>query len=139
MSADNKALARRLYDEVINAGNLDLLDELVADDFVEHEAFPGMPATGPEAPKAVLGMFKAAFSDMKFTVEDMIAEGDKVVVRATVTGTHDGEFMGIPPTGKSFSASAIDIVEIKDGKATAHWGLTDQAAMMEQLGLAPEM
>jgi steroid delta-isomerase-like uncharacterized protein len=136
---DNKALARRFYDEVINQGNLDLLDELVSEDFVEHEELPGLPTTGPEAPKAALGMFRAAFPDLQFTADEMIAEGDKVVVRGTMAGTHKGEFMGIPPTNKSFQVQFIDIVEIREGKATAHWGQTDQGAMMEQLGLAPEM
>ena len=136
---ENKALNRRFFDEVINQGNLDLIDELVSDDFVEHEVFPGLPSTGPEAPKAALGMFLAAFPDLHLTIEEEIGEGDKVVVQGTMTGTHKGEFMGIPPTNKSFTINIIDIIEIREGKATAHWGLTDTAAMMDQLGLAPEM
>ena len=136
---DNKALTRRFYDEVINQGNLDLIDELVAEDFVEHEVFPGLPTTGPEAPKAALGMFLAAFPNLQFTSDEMIAERDKVVTRGTVSGTHKGDFMGIPPTNKSFEVQFMDIVEIHEGKATEHWGLTDQGAMMEQLGIAPEM
>jgi steroid delta-isomerase-like uncharacterized protein len=138
-TADNKELTLRFYDEAINKGNLDLIDELVAADFVEHEGFPGLPTTGPEAPKEALGMFAAAFSDLEMSADDVIAEGDKVVVRGTMSGTHTGEFMGIPPTNRSFSVQFIDIIEIHDGKATAHWGVTDQAAMMGQLGLAPEM
>lgn len=135
---DNKAFARRMY-EAINAGNLDLIDELVSESFVEHEVFPGLPTTGPEAPKAALGMFRAAFPDLQFTADDMIGEGDKVVVRGTMSGTHKGEFMGMPPTNKSFKIKFIDILEIHDSQGTAHWGMTDQAAMMEQLGLAPQM
>jgi steroid delta-isomerase-like uncharacterized protein len=133
---ENKALMRRLYDEVVNAHDLNLLDELVADDFVEHEAFPGLPTTGPEAPRAAFEMFLAAFPDLRFTPDDVVAEGDKVATRLTMSGTHQGEFMGIPATNKSFSVQAIDIVQFRDGKAIAHWGVTDQAAMMEQLGLA---
>ncbi len=136
---NNKALVRRFYDEVMNQGNLDLIDELVAPDFVEHQVFPGLPTTGPESVKAGIGMFRSAFPDLRMAADDMIAEGDKVAVRATMSGTHRGEFMGIPATNKSFSITAIDIVEIRDGKATAHWGEVDQGAMMEQLGLAPEM
>ena len=136
---DNKALTRRFYTEIINQGNLDLLDEVVAEDFIEHEAFPGLPTSGPEAPRAALGMFLAAFPDLQFTPQDMIAEGDKVVTRFTMSGTHKGEFMGIPPTNKSFEVQAMDIIEIHDGKATEHWGMTDQGAIMEQLGIAPEM
>ena len=134
----NKALLRRLYDEVINEGNIDLTDEFFSDDFVEHEVFPGLPTGGPEAAKAAFAMFLAAFPDLRITPEDMIAEGDKVAVRATISGTHRGEFLGIPPTNKSFEAELVDIIEIHDGKATAHWGLTDQGAIMEQLGVAVE-
>ncbi|HSR16432.1 MAG TPA: ester cyclase [Gemmatimonadales bacterium] len=135
----NKALARRIYDEVINGRNLDLLDEIVSPDFVEHESIPGLPSTGPEAPKAALGMFLAAFTDFRMTPEDMIAEGDKVAVRLTMSGTHTGELMGIPPTNKSFTVQGIDILQVRDGRGVAHWGVTDMSALMQQLGLAPEM
>jgi predicted ester cyclase len=139
MSADdNKALARRLYEEVIGQRKLDLLDEIVAADFTEHEELPGMPNKGPAAPRAAFEMFLGGFPDMAFTAEDMIAEGDKVAARVRVTGTHTGEFMGIPPTGRSIDIETIDIIEVGDGKAVAHWGVMDQAAMMQQLGLAPD-
>lgn len=136
---DNKALQRRFYDEVINGGNLDLIDDLIAEDFVDHEVFPGLPNTGPEATKAGLGMFLAAFPDLHFSADEMIAERDKVVTRGTLSGTHKGEFMGVSPTNKSFEVQFMDIVHIHDGKVTEHWGLADQGAMMEQLGIAPEM
>ncbi len=134
---ENKALTRRFYTEVVNQGNLDLIDELVADDFVEHDQVPGLPAGGPAAVKAAFEMFLAGFPDLQIAADDMIAEGDKVVVRGTMSGTHKGEFMGMPATGKSFKVQVIDVVAFRDGKATDHWGLTDQVAMMEQLGLAP--
>ena len=132
----NKAFARRMY-EAINEGHLDLIDELVSEDFVEHEGLPGLPTTGPEAPKAALGMFRAAFPDLQMAAEDMIGEGDKVVVRGTMSGTHKGELMGMSPTNKSFKIQFIDILEIHNGQGTAHWGVTDQAALMQQLGLTP--
>lgn len=135
---DNKALARRMY-ELINTGNLDGIDGLVSASFVEHEAFPGLPSTGPEAPKAALAMFRAAFPDLRMSADDMLAEGNKVVVRGTMSGTHKGEFMGIPPTDGNVKVQFIDIIEFRDGMATAHWGITDQAAMMEQLGLELDM
>ena len=135
---DNKALARRMY-ELINTGNLDGIDELVSPSFVEHEAFPGLPTTGPEAPKAALTMFRAAFPDLRMSADDTLAEGNKVVVRGTMSGTHKAEFMGIPPTDRGVKIQFIDIIEFRDGMATAHWGITDQAAMMEQLGLVPDM
>jgi steroid delta-isomerase-like uncharacterized protein len=135
---DNKMAARRFVDEVVGQGNLDVIDELVAEDFVEHQEFPGLPTRGPEAVRANIGLFLAAFSDLDITVEDVIAEGDAVVMRQTMRGTHTGEFMGIPATGKSFEIQAIDIVRMRDGKATEHWGLTDDTAMMQQLGMMPE-
>lgn len=139
MSTDeNKALARRAI-EMFNSGDLDRLDEVISESFVEHEAFPGLPSTGPAAPKAAIAFFRAAFPDMRMAVDEMLADGNKVVVRGTMSGTHKGEFMGIPPTDRSFKIQFIDIIEVRDGMATAHWGLTDQAAMMEQLGLAPDM
>lgn len=130
----NKALIRQLY-EAVNAGDLDSLDAIVSDDFIEHEEFPGLPTRGPEAPKAALGMFKAAFPNLEMTADDVLADGDKVVVRGTMSGTHMGDFMGIAPTNNSFKVQYIDIIQFDDGKATAHWGITDQAAMMQQLGL----
>jgi len=136
--SDNKALTRSFYDG-INQRNLDVIDERISEDFVEHEQFPGLPSTGRKAVRAAMEMFLGAFPDIQFAVDDMIAEDEKVVVRGKLSGTHQGEFMGIPATSKSFEVAFIDILEIHDGQATAHWGLTDQGAMMQQLGLAPEM
>jgi steroid delta-isomerase-like uncharacterized protein len=134
MSEDNKALARRFYDEVVNGRNLDAIDEMVADDFVEYEALPGMP-TDKEAPRQFFGMLHAAVPDLRADIEDIIAEDDKVVVRAVAKGTHQGELMGMPATGKPFEMQWVDIVQIRDGKAIAHWGVTDLAGMMQQVGL----
>lgn len=136
---DNKAVIRRLFDEVSNAKNLEVLDEIIAEDSVDHGSFPGMPDTGPESYRAVYAASHAAFSDFHMEVHDMIAEGDNVAVRATVNGTHDGDFMGIPPTGKTISIEAVEIFGVKDGKITDRWGKPDRATLMEQLGLAPEM
>ena len=135
----NKALMRRIYDEVMSQGNIDLTDEFFSEDFVEHEGFPGLPTEGPEAPKAGFAMLRAAFPDLQVTPDEMIGEGDKVSVRATISGTHKGEFMGMPATNKGFKAELIDILEFHDGKVTEHWGQMDQGAILEQLGLAPQM
>jgi steroid delta-isomerase-like uncharacterized protein len=132
----NKDTTRRFYDEVINQGKLDLIDELVSSDFVEHEEFPGLGNTR-EAVKGFFTMFRSAFPDMKFTMEDILEDGDKIVVRAMITGTHKGEFMGIPATGKSVRVQAIDMVRFENGKMMEHWGATDTAGMMEQLGVMP--
>ena len=135
---DHAATVRRFYD-LISAGDLDGFGELLADDFVEHEDLPpAVQAAGREAPKQLFSMFRAGFPDMRFAAEEVLTSGDKVVVRARVTGTHEGEFMGIPPTGKSIDAPVIDIIRFgDDGLAHEHWGILDQMRMMQQLGVAP--
>ncbi len=138
MSAEqNKAVMRRMMEEIFNQGNTDLVDELVAPDFVEHEELPPGVPQGPEALKALPSMFRGAFPDFKVTINDMIAEGDKVVVRSTWTGTHQGEFMGIPATGQCVSFEVLDIVRMADGRAVEHWGQMDNIRMMQQLGVIP--
>jgi len=133
----NKALFRRLMEEVFDRGNISLIDELFAPDFVEHEELPpGIPA-GSEGVKQLSTMFRSAFPDFKATIDDMIAEGDKVVVRGTWSGTHKGEFMGIAPTGKRVSFGVIDMVRIAGGKFVEHWGQMDNMGLMQQLGLIP--
>lgn len=134
--ADHAAVARRFFDEVMSNGDLDVLDEIIHDDFVEHENVPPGVPTDKNAPRAFVSMFRGAFPDFTATIEDLIQEGDKVVVRSRMTGTHEGDFMGMPPSGKTFDIQAIDIVEFRHGKCIAHWGVTDSAAMMEQLGMA---
>lgn len=138
MEADEmRAIAHRFYTEVLNQGKLDVIDELVAEDFTEHEEMPGLP-TDKEAPRAFVGMMREGFPDFNATIEDMIVEGDKLVVRARMSGTHKGEFMGIPPTGNKFDVHAIDVVAMRNGKVTDHWGVTDSMTMMQQLGVIDE-
>ncbi len=132
----NKALVRRL-EEVFNRGNISLVDELFAPDFVEHEELPPGIPPGREAVKQLTTMFRSAFPDFKATIDDIVAEGDKVVIRQTWSGTHKGEFMGVPPTGKSVSFGVIDIVRIAGGKLVEHWGQMDMMGMMQQLGAIP--
>lgn len=135
--SDLKGIAHRMYDEVISGGRLELLDEMIHDDFVEHEVAPGMPSD-KEAPRAFVTTFRAAFPDLKATIEDMLQEGDRLVIRARCTGTHEGEFMGIPPTGRSVDFGWFDMVRFEDGKAIEHWGVTDSMTMMQQLGVIPD-
>jgi len=118
---DNKALVRRFVDEVQSGGNISLIDEICSPEFVNHSAPPGVPADC-EGIKIVTAMFRGAFPDSYFTVEDMIAEGDKVATRKTFHGTHEGEFMGIPPSGRSVSMGLIDVVRIDDGRVMEHCG-----------------
>lgn len=136
-SHDNEAVLRRLYDEVVNGGNLAVVDELVAPDAIEHETVPGVEGGGPQAVRQWIGMARSAFPDFHLDVEDMIAEGDRVAARVTLSGTHQGEFVGMPPTGKHFSVNTIDIVRFADGKIAEHWGVTDNLGMMQQLGIIP--
>lgn len=136
MSAENKALVRRFYEEVWGNHSLDALDELVTTDAVDHELPPGLPP-GREGMKAFLGMFLSAFPDTKMTVEDALAEGDKVATRWSATGTHTGELMGIPATGKQINVTGLDINRISGGKIVEHWGQFDQMGMMQQLGVVP--
>ena len=133
--SDNKATILRLYEEVFSKGDLDLIDELMADDFVEHEELPPGIPPGKAAPRALMTMMHGAFPDFHATVEELLEDGDKVIARVRFSGTHQGEFMGIPATGKKFDIAVIDIIELRDGKAVAHWGVMDMAGMMEQLGL----
>ena len=138
MSAEqNKALARQLVEEVLNRGNMSRADEIIAPNFVEHEELPPEIPPGREAPKMMFTMLRSAFPDFKATIENLIAEGDKVVLHTTWTGTQKGEFMGIPPTGKRVSFGVIDIIRIADGKFVEHWGQMDSMGMMQQLGAIP--
>jgi predicted ester cyclase len=134
---DNTALVRRFVDEVQSGGNTDLIDEICSPEFVNHSAPPGLPADR-EGIKILTTMFKGAFPDSYFTVEDMIAEGDKVVTRKTFHGTHEGEFMSIPPSGRIVNVSLIDVVRISDGKVVEHWSVGDDLGMMQQLGVIPK-
>ena len=137
MPEENKAKMRRLIDEGFNQGNLGVVDELIAPDAVDHNLPPGI-GPGAEGLKQLITMFRTAFPDMHLATEDVIAEGDKVVARSTIRGTHKGEFMGIAPTGKQVTISGIDIVRSEGGKMVEHWGLTDDMGMMQQLGVIPE-
>ncbi len=132
---ENKAMTRRIF-EVFNTGNMALADEVIAADIVDHQAPPGTEP-GLAGFKQIVSMFRTAFPDVQMTIDDMIVEGDKVVTRSTMGGTHQGEFMGIPPTGKQFTATTIDIVRFAGGKAVEHWGNSDDLGMLQQLGVIP--
>jgi len=128
---------RRLY-ELVNTGDVDAFDDVLADDFVEHEETPGLAPTR-EGVKEFFRMYIAAFPDLRMDPQDVLTSGDKVVSRVRATGTHRGEFMGIPATGKRVDVQLIDIVRFgDDGLAHEHWGVFDALRMMQQLGLVPE-
>ena len=135
MSAEqNKALARRVLEEMFNKGNLDVADELLAPDYVDHD--PAMPEDvhGPEGFKQYVGAYRSAFSDLHVQIEDQIAEEDKVVTRWTGTGTHDGELANIAPTGNRLTLPGMEIVRISGAKLVEGWEGYDSMNMMRQLG-----
>ena len=134
---DNATTLRRTY-ELLNAGDVDGFGDLLADDFVEHEVSPGLAPT-KEGVKAFFRMYIAAFPDLRMVPEDVLPSGDKVVARTRGTGTHRGEFMGMPATGKSIDVELIDIMRFgDDGLVQEHWGAFDALKMMQQLGAIPE-
>jgi steroid delta-isomerase-like uncharacterized protein len=135
---DNKALIRRFYEEVFNKKNLAAIDEFFAPDHVDHTLPPGLPV-GPEGTKQAIAMTLSGFPDLRVTIEDMIAEGDKVVTRFTTHGTQQGALGGIPPTGKHVAVSTIEITRMAGGKIAEDWGLDDRLGMLQQLGLVPAM
>jgi steroid delta-isomerase-like uncharacterized protein len=132
----NKALLRRFYEELWSQGNLEAIPELVAEDFVDHHPLSGAPP-GREGLAALVTMWRTAFPDMRETCEDLISEGDKVVGRFTMHGTHSGEFMGVPPTGRSVTMSGIDIVRVAGGKIAEFWYGEHLLELMQQLGAVP--
>jgi steroid delta-isomerase-like uncharacterized protein len=134
---DHAATAREMY-EMISAGDIEGFVDRLAEDFVEHEEAPGLPPT-KAGTEELFTMFLGAFPDLRFDAEDVVASGDRVVIRARVTGTNKGSFMGIPATGKSVKIPAIDIMRFgDDGLVHEHWGVMDVMTMMQQLGVIPQ-
>lgn len=137
MSQNNRAVLDRINEEAFRQGNTNVIDELVAEDFVEHNPMPGVSGDR-EGFKQMVGGLHEAFPDFNTTIEDQIAEGDKVVERWTAGGTHEGVFLGVPPTGKRIAIEGMDISRLADGKIVEHWTQMDALAMMQQLGVIPE-
>ena len=138
MSEQNKAIVRRVPEEITSQGKLELIDELFAPDIVDHAFVPELGlAPGREGIRQFISMLRAAFPDIDIKVQDAVAEGDKVVVRNSAEGTHQGEFMGIPPSGKHAAWSEIHIARIVDGKIVEHWANVDRLGMLQQLGVLP--
>ena len=128
-----EALVRRYYEEALNPGSFDRLDDLLTDDFVDHEELRGIPPTRDGLQQKYTTL-RAGFPDFGFTVEDLFSAGDRVAARVTVRGTHDGEFMGRPATGQRFAVTSVGIFRIVNGRIGEHWGVFDQLAMLGQLG-----
>ncbi len=131
----NKKVAIKFYEAVLNKGEIEAVDDLAVADYQENDPLPGQ-ATGREGLKQRVSMLRKGL-DPHFTIEDVVANGDKVVVRWTNSGKHVAEFLGVPPTGKSFTISGIDIHRLRDGKLAEHWHVVDQLSLLQQLGLIP--
>lgn len=138
LTETNKTVARRLFEEGWNKGNLSVLSEIIAKDHVNSGpgTLPGLP-TGLEGTKQLITVYRNAFPDVRFTVDEQIAEGDKVVTRWTGHGTHKGELLGIPATDRSSTVTGIAVDRIVNGKIVESWGIFDQFGMMQQLGVMP--
>jgi len=134
----NKAIVRRFFEEIFGQGKLAVADEIVSPDHVDGGpgALPGIPS-GPEGSKMLVTVYRNAFPDIHFTIDEQITEGDTVVTRWTAYGTHKGELAGIPATGKSATVTGMAVDRIENGKIVATWGIFDQFGMMQQLGVIP--
>jgi steroid delta-isomerase-like uncharacterized protein len=140
MSAEaNKAIVRRFYEEIFSQGKLELAAELFTADYVNHDSGspPGGWPHGPEGIHTVVGMYRSAFPDTQFTIDDQIAEGDRVVTRWSARGTNNGSLMGMPPSGRPISITGISIERFVDGKMAETWVNFDALGMMQQIGVIP--
>ncbi|MBI2906599.1 MAG: ester cyclase [Chloroflexi bacterium] len=137
MLEQNKALYRRWVEEILKKKDLGAIEQFVSPTLVDHDAPPGFPQ-GLEGVRQLLSAYLVAFPDLDATIEDLIAEGDKVVARVTYSGTHKGDFMGIAPTGKRITTKGIEIVRITGDKVVEHWESFDMLGMMQQLGVVPK-
>src|SRR5215217_5270504 len=136
MSQENKQFMQRFIEEVMNQKNLAAIDRMVTDDFVEHIPFPGQ-GPGREGLKQAISLFLAAFPDLLWTIEEQIAEGEKVVSRFSMTGTHRGEFLGIPATGRPVNVWGVVIDVVRDGRFAESRIIMDTLSLMQQLGAIP--
>ncbi|WP_165367718.1 ester cyclase [Phytoactinopolyspora endophytica] len=133
---DNKELTRRLWEEIWPSGDVEGLAEIVPPDGINHEAPPGFPQ-GFEGVKQIMFWLRSAFSDQRYEIHQIIGDGDMVAVHLTHSGRHTGEFMGIPATGREFAYRHVHIHRFEDGKSVEHWSVRDDAAFMQQIGVAP--
>jgi steroid delta-isomerase-like uncharacterized protein len=135
MSEENKAIVRRWVD-AFNEGDLDAVDDLLTDSYVRHD--PNSPEVrGPEEEKQLIAMYRSAFPDLRFSVEDMVAEADKVFTRVGISATHEGELLGIPATRRRLSFTAMELYRLEEGKIDEQWVNVDTLGMMQQIGAIP--
>lgn len=139
MSEQNKTNVRRLFDELWNKGNLKVADELFAPTYIHHDASTPDVGRGPESEKKRVTLYRTAFTDLRLTVEDMIAEGETVVARWSCRGAHKGDLNGIAPTGKQIAITGVSVVRFTGGKMVEGWINWDALGMMQQLDAVPEL
>ncbi len=139
MSENNKAIVRRLIEELWNKGNLSLADQLFAPNYQHHDASSPDFGRGPESEKKRATLYRTAFPDIHLMIEDIIAEGETVMTRWSCHGTHKGDLNGIAPTGKQFTISGVTIARLANGKMTEGYVNWDALGLMQQLGVVPEL
>jgi predicted ester cyclase len=139
MSEQNKAVSRRVVEELFVGGKLELADELFDRNFVGHDVASPEPLRGPEGVKQQAEGYRAAFPDLRLTIDDQLAEGDTVATRWTARGTHNGDLFGIAPTGKQATITGITIDRFSGGKIVESWDNWDALGLMQQLGVVPQM
>jgi steroid delta-isomerase-like uncharacterized protein len=134
---ENKEVVRRFVEEVMNGGDLDAADDLVAPGHVNHDPTAPEVPPGPEGVKELIGMYRSAFPDIRFETGEMISEGDTVAHRWTFTGTHRGALMGVEPTGRRVEVAGVEMNRVENGRISASWTVSDSLGLMGQLGLTP--
>ncbi|HEV1996043.1 MAG TPA: ester cyclase [Candidatus Acidoferrum sp.] len=139
MSENNKAIVRRLIEELWNKGNLSLADQLFAPNYEHHDASSPDFGRGPESEKKRATLYRTAFPDIRLTIEDIIAEGETVMTRWSCRGTHKGDLSGIAPTGKEFNITGVTIARLSNGKLAEGYVNWDALGLMQQLGVVPEL
>jgi steroid delta-isomerase-like uncharacterized protein len=139
MSEPNKAIVRRLFEELWNKGNLSLADELFSPNYAHYDPSTPDVGRGPESEKKRATLYRTAFPDLRLTIEDIIAEGETVMARWSCRGTHKGDLSGIAPTGKQFNISGVTIARLANGKLAEGWVNWDTLGLMQQLGVVPEL
>lgn len=139
MIETNKAISRRIVDELFNEGRLEATDEIVTPDFIGHDSASPEPILGPEGLKRNVEGYRTAFPDVQLSIDDEIAEGDRVVTRWTARGTHQAELLGIPATGKQATVTGMTIDRIVEGRIVESWTNWDTLGLLQQLGALPAM
>ena len=135
-----EGVVRRLIDQGFSQGRLEVCDEIISNDIVEHQDYGPNHAAGPAGVRAVITSLRRAFTDFNLTIEDLVVAGDTVWIRNVATGTNDGPYMGQPPTGRRFRVHVFDVLRVVDGRVVEHWGVPDRLGVLVQLGsLAPNV